>query len=389
MKKFLEKNIKDIEKEIIKWRRHIHKNPELSNQEKNTSEYIAKILENLGINYERQNNNYGIIAKILGKHPGKKIAFRADMDALPVQEKNEVSYKSQKNGIMHACGHDAHMAILLGTAKILKKFEKHINGEILLIFQPAEEASPQGGAKRIIASKALEGIDRIYGLHVWPEKEVGKIVLKKGPCMAASDHFFIDITGKAGHAAEPDKSIDALVAAANWIVAAQSILSREISPMENIVFSIGTMNAGVRYNVVAENVKIEGTCRTFNPAVRDFIEKRLSDSLNAIDNFFGTKSSLDYERGYCSLINDEEAVEFAKEVFKKYIGEEFVIEAKEPSMCAEDFAFYLNDYKGAFFWLGTGYEGNEPLHNPKFNIDESILKKGVLLFSSLALEFLK
>lgn len=389
MKEILIKNIESIEKEVINWRRHLHRNPELSNNEKNTSEFIINILEQLQIKYEKQTDNYGIVAKISGKKAGKKIAFRADMDALPVTEENDILYKSEKNGVMHACGHDAHMAILLGTAKILKNFEDSISGEILLVFQPAEEASPNGGAKRIIASKALDGIDRIYGLHVWPEADSGKILFKDSSCMAASDHFYIDINGKSSHAAEPNKGIDALVAAANWIVAAQSIISREVSPMENIVFTIGTMNAGVRYNVVAENVKIEGTCRTFNPTTRDFIERRLNESLKAIDNFFQTKSYIDYQRGYCPLINDSEAISFAKEIGKKYIGEKFIIEAKEPSMCAEDFAFYLNDYKGAFFWLGTGYEGCAALHNSKFNIDENILKKGILLFSSLALEFLK
>lgn len=389
MKEILIENIKNIEKEVIDWRRHFHRNPELSNNEKNTSEFIISILEKLQIKYEKQSDNYGIIARISGKKTGKKIAFRADMDALPVTEENEIPYKSQKNGVMHACGHDAHMAILLGTAKILKMFEDNIEGEILLIFQPAEEDSPNGGAKRIIASKALEGIDRIYGLHVWPEVIAGKVVLKDSACMAASDHFYIEITGKASHAAEPNKGVDALVAASNWVVAAQSIISREISPMENIVFTIGTMNAGVRYNVVAENVKIEGTCRTFSPTIRDFIEKRLSESLNAIDSFFGTKSSINYQRGYCSLINDSESINFAKEIGNKYLGENDIIEVKEPSMCAEDFAFYLNKYKGAFFWLGTGYEGCAALHNSKFNIDENILKKGILLFSSLALEFLK
>lgn len=389
MKEILINKIKAIEEDVINWRRYLHKNPELSNNEKNTSDFIIKILEELDVRYERQSDNYGIIAKIGLNKSQKKIAFRADMDALPVEEENEISYKSLKKGLMHACGHDAHMAILLGTAKILKTFEKDIKGEVLLVFQPAEEDSPNGGAKRIIASKALEGIDKIYGLHVWPEIESNKIALKEGAFMAASDHFYINIKGKASHAAEPNKGIDALVAAANWIVSTQSIISREISPMENVVFTIGTMNAGVRYNVVAENVRIEGTCRTFNPTIRDFIEKRLNDSLKALDSFFGTQSSIEYQRGYCSLINDDESIEFARKVVKEYLGIESLVEIKEPSMCAEDFAFYLKDYKGAFFWLGTAYEGCSVLHNSKFNINESILKNGVLLFSSLALEYLK
>ncbi len=381
--------IKEIEKDIISWRRYLHENPELSNQEKNTSNFIVKILKNFDIEYERQSNNYGIVAKIKGNNPGKKIAFRADMDALPIQEENNIKYKSKKDGVMHACGHDSHMAILLGTICILNHFKYILNGEILFIFQPAEENSPTGGAKRIIESKVLEGIDRIYGLHVWPEARVGEILVKKGPFMAASDHFFVSIKGKSTHAAQPNNGIDALVAAANWITSMQSVISREIDPLESIVFTIGTINGGTRYNVVAENVLLEGTCRTFKPDIRDYIENRASEVLKGIDVLFKTKSRLDYRRGYCSLMNNDDAVEFAKGVLIKYLGEDSVKEAEHPSMCAEDFAFYLKNYNGAFLWLGTGFDGNGPLHSPIFNIDEKILKKGVLCFCSLAIEFLK
>lgn len=380
--------VKNSMQDIITWRRTIHQNPELSDEEKETSEYIAGILSSLNIPFERQKNNYGIVGKISGKQKGKTIALRADMDALPLTEENSLEYCSNNAGKMHACGHDAHMAILLGAAKVLKEVEEEVKGTVLLVFQPAEEKSPVGGSRRMMESGALEDIDQIFGLHVWPEVKAGILAFKKGPTMAASDHFYVKIQGKASHAAEPHRGIDAMNAAANWIVGIQNIIARNIDPMDNAVITIGTCQAGVRYNVVAEEVKMEGTCRTFNPKVRDFIEKKLEDTLKGIDMMFGTKSSLDYQRGYCALINNAESIEFAKATATKYLGEEAVLEVEHPSMCAEDFAFYLNEHPGAFIWLGTGQEGSQSLHHPKFNIDENILETGSLFLSALAFDFL-
>lgn len=371
--------IKSIKDEIINHRRAIHANPELSNQEKQTSDYIANELDKLGVIYERQSTNYGIIARFKGEI-NKTIAFRADFDALSINEETNLSFASKNANCMHACGHDAHAAILLGLAKVLSKFSPKYN--VILVFQPAEEDSPNGGAKRILESGVLDGVDMIYGLHVWPEAKAGEIMLRHGALMANSDHFYVDIVGKSSHAAEPHKGIDSLVAAANWVSSVQSFVSRGLNPFDNAVLTIGTFNSGVRYNVVAQNTKIEGTCRTYSDATRTYLEKSLENSLKALDMQFNTTSKLDYKRGYTALINDDYAVDNLIECLKENdIPYEY---KKEPSMGAEDFAFYLKKIKGAFFFLGTGYEGCYPLHHPKFSIDENILELGVLTFAKLA-----
>lgn len=375
--------------QVIGWRRAIHKNPELSDEEKETSALIQQILTEQGIPFQTNVYGYAVIGKIVGAKPGKTIALRADMDALPITEENKVDFASLNPGKMHACGHDSHVSILLGAACVLNQLKDELAGTVLLVFQPAEEKSPTGGAKGVIASGVLEGIDEIFGLHVWPEIPVGKIGFKAGPLMAASDHFYVTVTGKASHAAEPHRGTDALVAAANWVASVQSIIARQVDPMDNAVLTIGTMQAGVRYNVVAEEAKIEGTCRTFNPAVRDYIEAQLSKTLAGLDTMFGTVSTLDYQRGYSATINDEDSVSFMKAVAEKYIGSDAIMEMEHPSMCAEDFSAYLTTYKGAFLWLGTGFPGNQALHNSSFNIDEAILPTGITLLSGAAVEYLK
>lgn len=374
--------INSIKDEIIRFRRTIHANPELSYEEKQTSNFIAQELDAMGVSYERQKDNYGIVAYFKAKNPARTLAFRADMDALPLNEETNECYSSKIDKCMHACGHDAHTAILLGLAKTLKHYENELKNDILLVFQPAEEASPKGGAKAIIESGALDNIDEIYGLHVWPEAKAGEVMVKKGAMMANSDHFYVNIKGRSSHAAEPHKGIDSLVAASNWVSNVQAFVSRGLDPFDNAVLTIGTFNSGVRYNVVSELSKIEGTCRTFSAKTRNYLEKSLKESLVGLDATYGTTSTLDYQRGYPALINNDEAVEnIINAVNKsgaKLIYKEFA------STGAEDFAFYLEKYKGAFFFLGTGYEGCYPLHHSKFNIDENILQIGVLVFANLA-----
>lgn len=373
---------------VVSWRRHLHAHPELSDQEKETSAYVQSVLTELGIPFNADVFGYAVIGEIKGGKPGKTVALRADMDALPIAEENDVPFASQNAGVMHACGHDSHVAILLGTAAVLNTMKDELAGTVKLVFQPAEEKSPIGGAKGVLASGVLDDVDEIYGLHVWPELPVGKIGFRSGPLMAASDHFYVNIKGKATHAAEPHNGVDALVAAANWIVSAQAIVARQVDPMDNAVLTIGTMQAGVRYNVVAENVAIEGTCRTFNPAVRDYVETKLGETLKGLDAMFGTTSTLDYQRGYGATINHAESIEFMKGVTGKYLGEEYIVEPMNPSMCAEDFSAYLTQLKGAFLWLGTGFEGNPALHNSRFNIDEEILGTGITMMSGAVIEFL-
>ncbi len=381
--------VEDCIPSVVEWRRAIHANPELSGEEKETSAYVQEVLTTLGIPFQNNISGYAVIGRIDGKHPGKTIALRADMDALPIKEENDVPFASTNEGVMHACGHDSHVAMLLGAAAILSKLTDYLHGSVVLVFQPAEEKSPIGGAQPIMDTGVLDAIDEIYGLHVWPDLPVGQVGLKAGALMAASDHFYVTIRGQATHAAEPQHGNDALVAAANWIMAVQTIVSRQIDPLDKAVVTIGTMEGGVRYNVVAEEVRMEGTCRTFDPLVRDYIEKQLAKCLHGLDTMFGTTSTLVYKRGYHPTVNYSESIAFMTDVARKYVGEESISKPEYPSMCAEDFSAYLTKHKGAFIWIGTGYEGNQPLHNATFNIDESILSVGVTILVGSILERLK
>ncbi len=373
---------------VVEWRQHLHKYPELSGHEKETSQYIQDVLTVLGIPFKNDVFGYAVIAEIQGAKPGKTIALRADMDALPVIELTGLPFKSQNEGVMHACGHDSHMAICLGAGAILNAMKEELCGTVKLVFQPAEEEALINGAKNILASGVLDDVDEIYGLHVWPEIPVGQVGFKKSALMASSDRFFVKIEGKSTHGAEPHNGIDAIVAAANWIVNVESIIARETNPMDNVVCTIGTFHSGVRYNVGAAEALLEGTCRTFDPVKRDYMERRLGETLKALDMMFGTTSTIDYRRGHGATINDEEAVAFIHSVGEAYLGEEACVVPKHPSMCAEDFSYFLEAKKGAFLWLGTGFEGNPALHNASFTIDESILETGITLMSGAVAELL-
>lgn len=375
--------------QVIAWRRHIHAHPELSGEEKETSLYIQSVLTELGIPFKNDVSDYAVIGTIQGSHTGPVIALRADIDALPIHEKTGLPFASENDGVMHACGHDSHVAILLGTAAVLHDIREQLHGTVKLVFQPSEEEALFPGAQGIVDSGMLDDVDEIYGLHVWPQLPVGTVGLRKGNLMAASDHFKVHIKGKSTHGAEPHNGIDAIVAAANWIVNVESIVARETNPMENLVCTIGVINAGDRYNVGAGDAFLEGTCRTYASEKRDYIERRLGESLKALDMMFGTTSVLDFRRGHGSTINNPDAIDYATAIVEQYIGPQAVVHPEFPSMAAEDFSAYLQKMKGAFLWLGTGFEGNPPLHNDTFTIDESIIETGIVMMAGIAGEFLQ
>lgn len=377
---------KSYETKIVEWRRHIHTHPELSGEEKETATFIKGILQDLGIAFDDDVYRYAVIGTIIGGYEGPVLALRADMDALPITETTGLDFKSVNEGVMHACGHDSHMAILLGTAAVLQSMAQDLHGSVKLVFQPAEEEALIKGAKGIMDSGVLNDVSEIFGLHVWPQIPVGKVGLKAGNLMAASDRFNVDIIGKATHGAEPHNGIDAIVAAANWITNVESMIARETNPMENIVCTIGVFKSGDRYNVGSGHAHLEGTCRTYEPAKRDYIEQRLTDSLKALDMMFGTTSTIDYKRGHSATINTASSIEHAKQVVANYLGEDAVYEPAFPSMAAEDFSAYLEKIPGAFLWLGTGFEGNPALHNSSFTIDESILVPGVTMMAGIIAE---
>ena len=380
--------VSEVLPKVVEWRRHFHMYPEVSGKEVETSKYIQKELSAMGIPFETGFFQNAVLGVIDGGKPGKTIALRADMDALPVTEQTGLPFASKNEGVMHACGHDSHMAILLGSAAVLMKLKDHIAGRVKLVFQPAEEEAAIGGGRNFVASGKLDDVSEIYGLHVWPELPVGVVGLKPGNLMAASDRFYVHIKGKSTHAAQPHNGTDALVMAAHFIIDVQTLVSREMDPMENVVCTIGLMNAGTRYNVGVEDAYLEGTVRTYTPALRDKMERRLGEILKGLDVMFGTKSELNYVRGHSATINTPEKIRYLQEIGKSYLGEAAVVEPQFPSMCAEDFSSYLQKIPGAFMWLGTGKEGTPALHNASFAIDESILPLGVTMEAAAVLEAL-
>ena len=388
-KEELKAKVEEIVPKAVEWRRHFHSYPEVSGEEVNTSKYIQEELTKLGIPFETGFFQNAVLGTIKGGKPGKTVALRADMDALPVTEQTGLPFASKHKGVMHACGHDSHMAILLGAAAVLNEMKDQLCGTVKLFFQPAEEEAAIGGGRHIANSGKLDDVSEIYGLHVWPELPVGVVGLKPGNLMAASDRFYVHVKGKSTHAAQPHNGTDALVAAAHFIIDVQSLISREMNPMENVVCTIGLMNAGTRYNVGVEDAYLEGTVRTYTPALRDKMEQRLGEILQGLDVMFHTHSELNYVRGHSATINTPEKIKFLQEIGKEYLGEEHITQPEFPSMCAEDFSSYLEKFPGAFMWLGTGKPGTPALHNASFAIDESILPLGITMEAAAVVEALK
>lgn len=385
-KEKIEALVKQYTPKICELRRQIHENPELSYEEVETSALMAKTLRSLGIEVqETVAGLHAVIGTLYGAKPGPTIALRTDMDALSIPEETDLPFKSKNPGKMHACGHDGHMSILLGTAMVLSALKDEIAGNVVFVCQPAEEKSPTGGAKAIVASGVLDGIDAIYGLHVWPTLPTGQIGVRAGAMMAASDHVQITIHGKSSHAAMPHKGVDAIVAAGQFITAVQDIISRQINPLYPTVLTIGKINGGTRYNIVADTVVLEGTCRTYDKEAQDTVETNLGNFLKGLDAMYGTTSELDYERGYAAVVNEPDQAELIASTVRECFGDAAVPVIAEPAMTAEDYSGYLQKYKGGFFWLGATKPGAPvyPLHNAKFAVDEDCLPIGVELMASL------
>lgn len=382
--KITKSEVKKMNNLLVSIRRDFHMYPELSYKETRTSRKVMEYLDQWDIKYETGFYGNSIIAYIGNPNYDKKIGFRADMDALPLIERNNCSYKSKNIGIMHACGHDAHTTILLGTAKVLKDHEKDLKGEVKLIFQPAEEGSPAGGAKGILESKIIGKLDYIFGLHMWPFIKGGTFGILQGPIMASSDHLYINIIGETSHAAKPQLGIDSILVATQIVQEIQTIISRNIDPLKTSVITIGKINGGTRYNILANNCSLEGTVRTFDENVRNYIEEKIDLILKSKEIEHGCKCELIYDRGYPAVINDKEASDFIKKVTKTIFDDKNIVDENcDISTIAEDFSYYLNEYKGAFIWFGI--DGNyEPLHSDTFDIDEGNLWMGSYLFSKVA-----
>lgn len=381
----------DLQRMLSKLRQNFHRFPELSGQEKLTREAIKNFLEEQKIEVQTFTKHYGLCGIIKGEIAGPVIALRADMDALPITEENDVPYKSLHQGVMHACGHDGHMAILLGAAKMLMQNRSKLAGTIKLIFQPAEEASPLGGAKAMIEDGALEGVDAIFGLHLWPEVPSGTIGVKAGEFMAASDRIKIKIIGKSAHAAQPHNGIDAITMSADIIQGLNHIISRQIDPVEVATISIGSINGGERYNVIAKDVVLEGTIRTLSSKIREEIPRRIKAVLEGITKQQCGDYVFDYQQGYPALSNCKRATEVVVAAGHKVIGANNVHTEIKPVLGAEDFANYLAEKSGAFFFLGCAKAG-EPtpiLHNSRFDIDEKVLLIGSKMLYQVAVDGLE
>ncbi|SIS55202.1 M20 metallopeptidase family protein [Belliella pelovolcani] len=376
--------------EIIANRRHLHANPELSFHEHETAAFVQNQLKSIGITELETKADTGIVALIKGKNPDKKIiALRGDMDALPIFEQNEVSYKSTKPGVMHACGHDVHTASLLGAAKILNDVKEEFEGTIKLIFQPGEELIP-GGASLMIKDKALENPkpQAIIGQHVMPLIPVGKVGFRKGMYMASADELYITVKGKGGHGAMPETLVDPVLIAAHMIVALQQVVSRNASPKIPSVLSFGRIEALGATNIIPNEVKIQGTFRTLNEAWRAKAHQHMISIAKGIAEGMGGEVDFEVRKGYPFLKNAEELTNRAQNAAIEYLGKENV-EDLDIWMAAEDFSYYTQEMDGCFYRLGTRNEAKgitSGVHTPTFDIDEDALEIGAGLMAYLAVK---
>ncbi len=381
----IKKLSKKYKQNVINLRREFHKYPEASLHEYKTIERIEKELDTLKIPYTRIAET-GVMAEIKGLNPGKTIALRADIDALSVTELTECEYTSKNEGFMHACGHDCHISMLLGGAMILNDIKSELNGTVRLLFQPAEEVAL--GAKKMIQAGALENVDGVFGMHVWSDIDYGSVCVQEGPLMASADLFTLKIEGKGGHGSAPQQGIDAVIASSAIVMNLQSIISRELNPLEPAVVSVGSLNAGTRFNVIASEGVLSGTTRSFNQDIRmkfpEMIQRIAQDTASA----YRAKATLEYTFGTPVVINDATCSQLAKESLSK-------IDAKSITMekitCAEDFAEYLNLVPGVLALVGVKNESKGacfPQHHPKYTVDEDALEIGSALYAQYAQDFL-
>ncbi len=388
----ISEDIAKLKNEVIALRREFHKKPELGFDLPETAKKVSDYLKNLDMEVRKKVGKSGVVGILKGKCDGKTILLRADMDALPIDEKNNVPYKSEIPGRMHACGHDGHTAMLLVAAKVLASLRNNFCGTIKFVFQPSEEQLP-GGAIEMIKDGVMENphVDGAFGIHLWTPLKSGQIGIREGAMMAAPDVFEITLTGKGGHGAYPHGAIDPIVASAHLIMALQTIVSREIDPLDTMVVTVGKLHSGDAFNVIPETATLYGTVRTLNEVIHRTAKDRIDRITEGISSAFRIKYNLKYNYGYPILVNDPSMVRLVKTIGESVVGQENVVEIP-PSMGGEDMAYFLQKTKGAFCFLGASNESigiTAPHHSPYFDIDEDVLPLGVELHVRVALEFLK
>lgn len=383
--------ISKCQSNLVEWRRRLHQRPELAFEEQMTSEFIQQKLQEWNIPYQAGIAKTGIVATINGDRPGKVLAIRADMDALPIQEANEVSYKSQHEGKMHACGHDGHTAIALGTAHYLQQHRDRWQGTVKIIFQPAEEGP--GGAKPMIEAGVLRNpdVDAIIGLHLWNNLPLGTVGVRAGALMAAVECFRASILGKGGHGAMPDQTIDSIMVASQIVNALQTIVSRNVKPLDAAVVTVGEFHAGTALNVIADTAKISGTVRYFNPELETLIRERLKAIIAGVCQMHGAEYQLDHWQLYPPTINDRAIAELVRSVAMEVVETPVGVVPECQTMGGEDMSFFLNEVPGCYFFLGSANPEKQlayPHHHPRFDFDETALGMGVEMFVRCVEKFL-
>lgn len=381
--------IDSMQDEVIAWRRHFHQHPELSYQEEKTSQFIYDTLQSFGNLELSRPTKTSVMARLIGNEPGKVLALRADIDALPLQEENSFEFASQNPGVMHACGHDVHAATLLGVAKVLSGMQDKIKGEVRFFFQHAEEFYP-GGASQMITAGVMDGVDCILGAHVWSPVEFGKIGIAYGPMMGSPDCFEIKIKGKGGHGAMPQQTIDAIAIGAQVVTNLQYIVSRNIDPMDKVVVSIGKFIAGTADNVISGTAEIVGTFRTFTLELRERVPQLIEQIVKGITEAHGAGYEFKVINGYLPVINDDVLTRVLEETATEVFGKE-AVEKAQPTMGGEDFSAYMQKAPGAFFFIGGGNEelgASYPHHHPRFTVDERAIAMGMKMFVNATFKLL-
>ena len=364
--------------EVVRWRRHLHANPELSFHEERTSEFIAETLQGFGgLEIDRPAGT-SVVARLRGTAGGPVVALRADIDALPIREENEVSYASRNPGVMHACGHDGHTAMLLGAAKVLGQLRERVRGEVRFIFQQAEELFP-GGAEALCDAGVMDGVQAVVGAHLWTPLEVGRIGIRAGAMMAAPDTFRIVIRGRGGHAAQPDATVDSVVVAAEAVVNLQHIVARRQDPLKPLVVSVTSVHGGTADNIIPDAVELLGTVRSFDAEERERVPQAMREIVGGICAAHGATFEFEYQKGYRPVRNDPHITGLVREAVAQRLGADAVVEPP-PSMGGEDFSAYQVHAPGCFFLVGAGNPARgitHPHHSSRFDIDEDALRLGL------------
>lgn len=378
---------KRIEGDLVRWRRDFHRHPELRFQEHRTAGIVTRHLQDLGLEVRTGVGKTGVVGLLKGANPGPTALLRFDMDALPIHEENEVEYKSQNPGVMHACGHDTHVAMGMGVAQVLAENREHLAGTVKLVFQPAEEGA--GGARAMIADGVLEDPrpDYSFGIHIDAQRPVGLAAIGEGPILAAADRFSIRVFGRGGHGALPAQTVDALAVGVQIATGLQTVISRNVGLLESAILSICRFQAGNTFNVIPETAELEGTIRTYEPAVQNRIHRRVRELVENTAQAFGARAEVEIETIVPAAVNDPAVTAEVRQLAAELFGAEN-LELDYKVAPSDDMAEFLSAAPGCHLILGAALEDNFPHHNPRFNIDERALPYGVALLSATAAHFL-